>query len=778
METKSTEQDNQGKIDIGGQGMDKGDILGSIDINATLIGSRAKVSITQTFTNHGKRAIEASYTFPVPPKAMVQEFTLTLGEKVVKSSIEETKKAYDAYDKAIEKGDTAGIIESIRKDILELSLGNILPGEVAKITLTYLQEIPSTDHNSQILFRIPLVVAPRYENNPTQENLRIQPLIGENHTVVHIKVDITEFSPIEKLGSPSHQIQTSIHGKKASVELALENEKADGDFVLDLTLAEDSKSYSYTDDSFTLIQVNPITPETNESEEKQTPYTFAFLLDHSGSMEGSKLIQAKQALKLCLRQLSVGDEFTLVAFDDQFVHFSETPVPYTDESMQRADAWIDTLSADGGTEILAPLEYLFKNLNQAKNAVVLIFTDGQVSNEDQIIRLVENNQDNISVHPFGIDTAVNESFISGISEAGNGIAEFIYPGERMEDKVLRHFGRILSPSWEDAKLYGENGEELEVVPKIPCKMFPRETYSFLYKQEGKTVPTPITIKATTQGKEITYPLQEEKAKDSSLPSWWAITKIRALEKELAQTNPRRQLKMKKEIVELSREYQVLSTLTSLVAIFPRTKKAKGMPEYVKIPVCAPRQWDMLNQPNYRKKLGMKYCGGLPEAEPMMANAPSAGATGAPFDLGITVRDQIPAPKTKEDNFREMALKQKVNGAISKDGKESSEATALFILMLLQDSSAIQTYRKAIQKAVQYLLTKSSQGEEASLLLQACAFQSAWKAKLGEEQLLTKKITEYAAVLSATEKKIFDYFCQDNPTPLWKNVKGTGEVTPD
>lgn len=759
--------------------MDKSNILGSIDIGAKLIGSRAKVMITQTFTNHGKRKIEASYTFPVPPKAMVQEFILTLGEKEVKSSIEETEKAYDAYDKAIQKGDTAGIIESVRKDILELSLGNIAPGEVAKITLTYLQEIPLTDNKSKILLRIPLVVAPRYENNPTQENLRIQPIIGESQTVIRLKVDIEEFSSIEKLSSPSHPIQTSIQGKNATVLLALENEKADSDFVLDITLAEDSNSFSHTDDSFTLIQVNPIL-ETKDKEVKQISHTFAFLLDHSGSMEGSKLIQAKQALKLCLRQLNMGDEFAIVAFDDRFIHFSETPLPYTDESMQRADAWIDSLSADGGTEILAPLEYLFKILGKVENGVVLIFTDGQVSNEDQIIRLVENNQEKVTVHPFGIDTAVNESFINGIAEAGNGVSEFIYPGERMEDKVLRHFDRILSPCWENVKLYEASGEELEVVPTIPSKLFLRDTYSFLHKQESGAISLPITLHATIQGKVVSHQLKEVKIMDNSLSSWWAITKIRVLEKDLNMTNPRRQGKIKKEIIGLSKEYQVLSTLTSLVAIFPRTIKAKGMPEYVKIPVCAPRQWVT----KYRKMAGMKFSGGFPEAEPLMANMSSAGAQ---FDMGITVRENVSPlplnstndkPKTREDKFRELVLKQKVNGSISIDGQESLQATALFILILLQDRDANQTYRKSIQKAIQYLLSKPSQGKEEFFLLQVCAFQSALKAKLGEEQLLSKKITNYTSALSASEKKIFDYFCQDNQTPLWRKLdnKITGSDT--
>jgi len=742
--------------------MDKSDILGSIDVNATIVGTRAKVAITQTFTNHGAKSIEASYTFPIPPKAMVQEFTLTLGDKKVTSTIEETETAYDAYDKAIQKGDTAGIIESVRKDILELSLGNITPGEVAKITLTYIQEIPCTDNKSQIRMQIPFVVAPRYENNPTTENKRIQPNIGENHTVVRLKVDIKEFSPIDKISSPSHRIQASIHGDRATVDLALENEKADSDFVLELIMSEDQSSFSYSNGTFTLIQVTPIIAEKPKAKDKQSPKIFGFLLDHSGSMEGSKLVQAKQALKLCLRQLNRGDSFTIIAFDDRFIQFSEAPLPYTDESMLKADVWIDAINADGGTEILAPLECLYKSISNMGNGIVLIFTDGQVSNEEQIISLVEAHQAKMTVFPFGIDTAVNESFINGVAEAGNGVPEFIYPGERIEDKVCRHFDRILSPSWENAIFYDTDGEELEVIPRIPGKLFPRETYTFIYRQESASIPAPITLKANTGGEEVVHMFKKVSIKDGDLPVWWALMKIRSLEKDLHQAIPRRQEKMKKEIIEISKEFGVLSTFTSLLAIFPRTQKVKGMPEYIKVPVCAPREWDMIHKPNLRRLSGKGY-GGLPEAEPQMIMASAS----APF--GMSTTDIFNEAKTREDHLREVVLNQKVNGAISKGGKEDLMATILFILTFLLDSSAIQTYRKSIQKAVQYLLIQPYKGKSVYPLFQACAIQCAIQAKLADKKLLSDRIKVCLVDLTEVEKNIFENFTTTDRTLLWREI---------
>ena len=39
--------------------------------------------------------------------------------------------------------------------------------------------------------------------------------------------------------------------------------------------------------------------------------------------------------------------------------------------------------------------------------------------------------------------------MNGVARAGGGAAEFIHPGERIEPKVLRQFGRLLSPALTD-----------------------------------------------------------------------------------------------------------------------------------------------------------------------------------------------------------------------------------------------------------------------------------------------------------------------------------------
>ena len=50
------------------------------------------------------------------------------------------------------------------------------------------------------------------------------------------------------------------------------------------------------------------------------------------------------------------------------------------------------------------------------------------------------------IFTFGIGAGASQHLVNGLARAGGGSAEFIHPGERIEPKVVRQFGRLLSPA--------------------------------------------------------------------------------------------------------------------------------------------------------------------------------------------------------------------------------------------------------------------------------------------------------------------------------------------
>ena len=112
------------------------------------------------------------------------------------------------------------------------------------------------------------------------------------------------------------------------------------------------------------------------------------------------------------------------------------------------------MTADrGGTEILPALESVLTQPTVPElSRQVVVLTDGQVSNTDAVLALAKAHAKTARVFTFGIGAGASHHLVQGLARAGGGSAESIFPGERIESKVVRLFGRLLAPSLTDVSL--------------------------------------------------------------------------------------------------------------------------------------------------------------------------------------------------------------------------------------------------------------------------------------------------------------------------------------
>ena len=184
------------------------------------------------------------------------------------------------------------------------------------------------------------------------------------------------------------------------------------------------------------------------------PAEIIFLVDESGSMQGSSIEQVRNALQLCLRSMIPGCRFNIVSFGSNFEALFPESRPYDETSLAAASAFVANMSADrGGTEILPALESVLTQKHAAElSRQVVVLTDGQVSNTDAVLALAKAHANTTRVFTFGIGAGASRHLVQGLARAGGGSAESIFPGERIESKVVRLFGRLLAPAITDVAL--------------------------------------------------------------------------------------------------------------------------------------------------------------------------------------------------------------------------------------------------------------------------------------------------------------------------------------
>src|SRR5258705_12962139 len=93
---------------------------------------------------------------------------------------------------------------------------------------------------------------------------------------------------------------------------------------------------------------------------ERMPVEMLYMIDVSGSMDGTSIEQARGALLQALDRLRSSDRFGILAFSSGYREFDREPLPATPENVAAAHRYVQRLEAGGGTEMLPALLHLMR----------------------------------------------------------------------------------------------------------------------------------------------------------------------------------------------------------------------------------------------------------------------------------------------------------------------------------------------------------------------------------------------------------------------------------
>ena len=543
--------------------------LKKVKITGNVIGKFGSFEIEQVYKNNTKDVLEVGYTFPIVETATVVGFEINVGDKVLKGKCKEKGEAKKEYQKNIVKGNSAYMMEQETNNIFKISVGKIDRDEEVKVKIQYIDKFEIIDNKIQVL--MPTLVTPRYKSNITDKLV-----YGKVDYTIDFNINIIKSLNRKSIYCPSHKINVIDEDKTERVEVL--NYDLSKDFKLQIELKSELSSNaitSKTKDEKDMIYLSfmPEILDSYEDSEKE----YLFIIDVSGSMMGEKLDETKRAVIECLKQLDVGDKFNIIPFESQFEAMNIKSIEYNEENMKKAIEYINKLKPLGGTEILNPIKFAL--YEKEKDKIILLFTDGQVGNEDEIIRFVENNVNRSRIFSFGIDTNVNSSFIKQLAKAGNGKAELIQPNEKIDDKIIRTFARIQTPLLEELTIDYGNNRVIDEIREEKC-LFNYEFFNVFAKIEK--LQDDIQLKGKILDKEYVWKIKKESINntDVDLEVLFAKQEMDRLEDYIINTYDNEKIKnYKKMIIELSEKFNINSKYTSFITVYERKDKLLEVPKY-------------------------------------------------------------------------------------------------------------------------------------------------------------------------------------------------------
>src|SRR6266478_115190 len=159
-------------------------------VQVTINNGIAVTKVTQIFHNTEKRQVEALYTFPVPKKASVANFSMWINGKEMVGEVLEKQRAREIYNSYKAMRRDPGLLEQSDYRTFEMRVFPIGPEADQKVEISYYQEL-DFDHDTAT-YVYPLATA-------TSKGVNAR-TTGK----FAINFEVKSAVPIVELESPSH----------------------------------------------------------------------------------------------------------------------------------------------------------------------------------------------------------------------------------------------------------------------------------------------------------------------------------------------------------------------------------------------------------------------------------------------------------------------------------------------------------------------------------------------------------------------------------------------
>jgi Ca-activated chloride channel family protein len=551
----------------------------------------AVTKVAETFRNQTDQQMEATYVFPVPRGAVVNQFSLWINDKEIKGEVVAADQARDLYTSIIRRTQNPALLEYLGSGLLRVRVAAIPAKSDQKLVVSYTSVADRAGDAVEYIY-------------PLKANGNMAATLQEFSITANIKSQ----HAIQNVYSPSHAITIKrANDKELTVSFDRNQGMLDKDFQL-------FYSFGTKDIGLTALTNRPageenghflmlIAPRLELAKEQSIPRDMVLVLDTSGSMRGVKLAQAKKAMKFCLSQLTPKDRFGMIEFSAKVNKYKDALQDSAAENLDAGRQWVDHLQATGGTNINDALiqALAMRSKVPGRAFTIVFFTDGlPTSSERDPEKILKNvasrNDASTRIFSFGVGDDVNATFLDRLAEQSRGFSTYVRPSEDIEVKVAGLYSKISHPVLANLQLAVGPDVTLEEVypPQLP-DLFHGTQLVVLGRYRGHG---PATVKLTgtvgMEAKEYTYSVkfaEKTNADREFVEQLWARRKVGYLLDQIRVNGAKKELV--DEVTALAKKYGIVTPYTSYLIVTDgpapvARERGAGVPEgLAKAPGAAP-----------------------------------------------------------------------------------------------------------------------------------------------------------------------------------------------
>ncbi|CAL8336642.1 unnamed protein product [Merluccius merluccius] len=546
----------------------------------------------------GPRSLqEISFEVELPKTAFITNFTIEIDGQVYVGKVNEKENARKQYDKAVSKGQTAGLVKASGRKMEKFSVSvNIAAKSNVNFILTYEELLQRKFGQYEILTRI----------NPKQlvQNFQIVADIYEPQGIAFVDAHGTflsnELLPL---------VEKTVTDNKAHISFSptLEQQRTcpqcdvsliGGDFIIkyDVKRASDLGDIQIMNGYFVHFFAPPDLP--------RIPKNVVFVIDRSGSMAGTKMQQTREAMLAILQDLHPEDHFGLIQFDHRIVQWKDSLTKATSINVQKAMQYVKKIHDDGSTNIndavLRAVDMLRTHrrgaaLTRTRIDMIILLTDGMPNaGESRLPRIQQNVLNaiggNMSLFCLGFGDNVDYSFLDVMAKQNKGLARRIYEASDAALQLQGFFEEVGTPLLSDVDLrYPDNAVESvtthhfsqlfngsEMV--VAGRLSDHNMDNFLVEVQADGHENDFQVQGPARGDawDQLYP-EKEYIFGSFSERLWAYLTIQQLLAASELGSPEEKTNATAKALEMSLKYSFVTPLTSMVVSKPETEQDPSGP---------------------------------------------------------------------------------------------------------------------------------------------------------------------------------------------------------
>ena len=557
-------------------------------IQVTVQDQVARTTLDEVFENHTDRAIEGTYLLPLPEGAAISGFATWVDGRRVESRVEEKQQAEKTYEAARGTSQQPAILEKDAPNRFRTRVDGIPANGTKRVEASYAQILPYD--SGLVTLRLPLAT----EGAQGQESVgdfRALLEISDQKRIADLKVHGVP-AKIDRVSATAFRI--SLEGKDAALPKELLVTYRTESSRLGLTYAT-YRPDPAADGYFLLLA----SPQELTTDADLVHKDVVFVFDTSGSMQGAKIDQARQALQRCISSLGPKDRFGIVAFSDAIDPMRSELMEATPENIQQALAFAQRLQAAGGTNIHGGIMRGFQMMQGSdRPKVLLMMTDGMptagLTDPDAIATGVRSAAGGARLFTFGVGNDVNRMLLERLGRENRGAVDYVDGSHTIEEVVGGFYGRISRPVLSDVSFKFGSVTTAMMYPDMLPDLYKGSQLVMVGRYRGSGTVR-AAMEGILNGKRVSLPFDatfpEKATADAFVARLWAQRRIDFL---LAQNRLNGESEeARTEVIALSKQFQILTPYTAMVAAQP-VMVAAVSPQRVKpgdptVRVRAPRE---------------------------------------------------------------------------------------------------------------------------------------------------------------------------------------------